>query len=100
MAGWALKNHRSHNGLEETMKKLASAIAMAGLIVLSGGGVAQAQEKTFGRIVRGQPAPLQKSMTQAQARRICSQQMRGARESRSAIRQKMAICMRRQTEGI
>lgn len=82
------------------MKKLASAIAMAGLIALAGGGTAEAQEKTFGRVVRGQAAPLQKSMTQAQARRLCSQQMRGARESRSAIRQKMAICMRRQMEGI
>ncbi len=82
------------------MKKLASGLALAGFLALTLGGGAQAQNKTFGKIVAGEPAPLKKSMTQAQARRICSQQMRGARESKSAIRQKMAICMRRETEGL
>jgi hypothetical protein len=39
-------------------------------------------------------------MTQSQARRLCQMEMRGTRESRSAIRQKMAICMRKRMDGM
>jgi hypothetical protein len=81
------------------MIKLISSLAIAGVMMVSAAEQAQAQERAFRSITRGQPAPLQKSMTQAQARRLCEQQMRGSRESRSAIRQKVAICMRRNMEG-
>lgn len=73
--------------------------AVVGLMSLSVAGPGQAQERALKRITQGQPAPLQKAMTQSQARRLCQQEMRGARESRSAIRQKMQICMRNKMEG-
>jgi hypothetical protein len=82
------------------MIKLISGFAMAGMMVFAITGQAQSQERALRSITRGEAAPLQKSMTQAQARRLCQQQMRGARESRSAIRQKVAICVRRNMEGI
>lgn len=82
------------------MFRMISGLAITGMMVFSVAGQAQAQERALRSITRGEAAPLQKSMTQAQARRLCEQQMRGARESRSAIRQKVAICMRRNMEGI
>ncbi len=82
------------------MIKLVSGIALAGMMALTVASAAQAQERTFRRITAGPSAPLQKSMTQSQARRLCQMEMRGTRESRSAIRQKMAICMRKRMEGI
>lgn len=82
------------------MLKMISGLAVAGMMVFSVSGTAQSQERALRAITRGEAAPLGKSMTQAQARRLCQQQMRGARESRSAIRQKVAICMRRNMEGI
>ena len=82
------------------MIRIISGLAMAGMMVFSIAGQAQSQERALRAVTRGEAAPLQKSMTQAQARRLCAQQMRGARESKSAIRQKMAICVRRNMEGI
>ena len=79
--------------------KIASVIAMTGLMALATAGAAEAQEKTFGRIVQGQPAPLQNAMTQSQARRACSMEMRGARESKSSINKKMKICMDHKMQG-
>lgn len=82
------------------MMKITSGIALAGMMALTIAGSAQAQERAFRRITAGPSAPLQKAMTQSQARRLCQMEMRGTRESRSAIRQKMAICMRKRMEGI
>ncbi|CAN7335474.1 hypothetical protein LJR009_002800 [Bosea sp. LjRoot9] len=82
------------------MIKLVSGIALAGMMMLTVASTVQAQERTFRRITAGPSAPLGKSMTQSQARRLCQMEMRGTRESRSAIRQKMAICMRKRMEGI
>ncbi len=81
------------------MIKLVSSLAVAGMMVFSVTGAAHSQERALRSITRGEAAPLGKAMTQSQARRLCQQQMRGARESRSAIRQKVAICMRRNMEG-
>jgi hypothetical protein len=82
------------------MRKIMIGLAGAGLLALTLGGQAPAQERALRRITAGPAAPLNKSMTQAQARKLCAQQMRGTRESRSAIRQKMAICQRKYMEGI
>lgn len=82
------------------MIKLISSLAIVGMMMIPAAQQAQSQEKALRTITRGEAAPLQKSMTQAQARRLCQQQMRGARESKAAIRQKVAICMRRNMEGI
>lgn len=79
--------------------KLVSVIAMTGLMTLATAGAAGAQNQTFGRIVQGQAAPMQNAMTQSQARRACSQEMRGARESKSSINQKMKICMDHKMQG-
>lgn len=81
------------------MTKLVSGIAVAALMAFAMGGQANAQEQTLRRITSGQPAQLQKAMTQSQARRACSMEMRGARESKSAIRQKMTICMNDKMQG-
>ena len=82
------------------MIRIISSIAVAGMMVFSVAGQAQSQERTLRRITAGPAAPLQKSMTQSQARRLCQQEMRGSRDSRMAKRQKMEICMRRKTEGM
>ncbi|MFN3670986.1 MAG: hypothetical protein ACK4VM_03650 [Bosea sp. (in: a-proteobacteria)] len=81
------------------MIRIVLSAAVAGLMSLSMTGAGQAQERTLKRITAGEPAPLQKAMTQSQARRLCQQEMRGARESRSSIRQKMQICMQKKMEG-
>lgn len=81
------------------MIKIVSGIAMAALMAFAMGSQASAQERTLRRVVSGQPAPLHGAMTQSQARRACSQEMRGSRESKSAIRQKMTICMDDKMQG-
>lgn len=81
------------------MIKLASGIALAGLMAFAVAGQASAQERTLRRITAGEPAPLQKAMTQSQARRACTQELRGSRESKSSIRQKMTICMNDKMQG-
>lgn len=81
------------------MIKLVSSLAIAGLMVVSVAEQAQSQERALRAITRGEPAPLQKAMTESQARRLCQQQMRGSRESRSAIRKKVSICMRGHMQG-
>ncbi|GAU81202.1 hypothetical protein [Bosea sp. BIWAKO-01] len=79
--------------------KLVSVIAMTGLMALATAGAAEAQNQTFGRVVQGQPAPLQNAMTQSQARKACSQEMRGARESKASINQKMKNCVGQKMQG-
>lgn len=82
--------------------KIAACVALIGVLVLAIAGptTVGAQERALRAITRGDSPALQKSMTQSQARRLCQQQMRGARESRASLRQKMAICIRRNMEGI
>ena len=84
---------------ENLMKALVSSLAAAGLLAISFGGQAEAQDRVLRRATAGEPAVLNKAMTQAQARKICRQQMRGARESRSAIRQKMTFCVNNLVQG-
>ncbi|TCR60894.1 hypothetical protein [Bosea sp. BK604] len=81
------------------MTKLVSGIAVAALMAFAMGGQANAQEQTMRKVTSGQPAALHGAMTQSQARRACSMEMRGARESKSAIRQKMTICMNDKMQG-
>ncbi|PTM39199.1 hypothetical protein [Bosea sp. 124] len=81
------------------MIKLFSSIAMAGLMTVALSGTSQAQERTMRRVTSGEPAKLQGAMTQAQARRVCQQQMAGSRESKSALRTKMKFCINEQMQG-
>jgi hypothetical protein len=81
------------------MIKILSSIAMAGLMTVALSGTSQAQERAAKRVLSGQPAKLQGAMTQAQARRVCQQQLAGTRESKSAIRTKMRFCMNEQMQG-
>lgn len=82
------------------MLKTLSMCAMAGLMTLAAAGASQAQEsRTFRRITAGEPAALQNSMTEAQARRQCRMEMRGARESKRSIAIKMRGCMDRKMQG-
>lgn len=81
------------------MTKFVSGMAMAALMALAMGSNAGAQEQTMRKITAGEPAQLQKAMTQSQARRACTQEFRGSRESKSAIRQKMTICMNDKMQG-
>ena len=82
------------------MIKIISSIAAAGLMGLALGAPAQAQEsRVLRRITAGEAAPLQNSMTQSQARRLCQQQLAGSRESRASIKKKMSICMQRRMQG-
>ncbi len=81
------------------MTKLLSSIAMAGLVTVALSGTSQAQERTFRKMTAGEPAKLQGAMTQSQARRACQQEMAGARESKSALRSKMTICMNGKMQG-
>ena len=51
------------------------------------------------RATAGPSAPIKNAMTESQARRLCTQEMRGSRESARSKRQKMSICMRGKMEG-
>lgn len=82
------------------MIRIVTGMALAGLMTLSMAGASQAQERVFRKMTAGEPAPLQKAMTQSQATKLCRQEMRGARESKSSINQKMSICVRKRMEGI
>ncbi|MCR4522811.1 MULTISPECIES: hypothetical protein [Bosea] len=75
------------------MIKMFSTIAVTGLMALAMSGVSQAQERTFKKITAGQPAALQGSMTQAQARKACRMEMSGSRESKASLNKKMKTCM-------
>lgn len=81
------------------MIKLFSSIAMAGMVSMALGGTSQAQESTLRKVTSGQPAKLQGAMTQSQARRVCQQEMAGARESKSAMRTKMTFCINEKMQG-
>lgn len=90
------------------MTKLFSSLALAGLMAGMLAIPAEAQvmnraERSMERGLRsatsGQAAPLKNAMTQSQARRACQTEMRGSRESRSALRTKMRFCINEKMQG-
>jgi hypothetical protein len=81
------------------MLKTFSMFAMAGLMTLAVTGGSQAQERVFRKMTSGEPAALQNSMTEAQARRQCRMEMSGSRESKKSIATKMRGCIDRKTQG-
>lgn len=91
------------------MIKILSSFAMAGLTVGLLAAPAQAQgtaerversmERGLKRATAGEPARMNKAMTQSQARRACQSEMRGSGESRSSIRTKMRNCVIQKTQG-
>lgn len=91
------------------MIKIFSSIAMAGMMAGVLAIPAQAQgtatqversmERGLKRATAGEPAKLQGAMTQSQARRVCQQEMSGARESKSAMRTKMNFCINEKMQG-
>jgi hypothetical protein len=81
------------------MMKMISTAAMAGLMTVAIGGASQAQERTFRKMTSGQPAALQGAMTEAQARKACQTEMKGARESKSSINTKMKLCITQKMGG-
>lgn len=80
------------------MKVLFGAVALAAAVAFAPAS-AGAQERTAKKVLSGQPATLQKAKTEAQARRDCQRQYRGARESKSALRIKMRECIREGMQG-
>ncbi|MCO5091817.1 hypothetical protein [Bosea sp. (in: a-proteobacteria)] len=81
------------------MIRMFSTFAVAGLTALAMGNVSQAQERTARRILSGPPAAIHGAMTEAQARKSCQMQMRGARESRASINRKMRFCINQKMNG-
>lgn len=80
------------------MKVLLSAIALAAAVAFVPAS-ASAQERTAKKVLSGQPATLQGAKTEAQARRDCQRQYRGARESKSALRIKINACVQEGMQG-
>ncbi|MET3893656.1 hypothetical protein ABIE41_004732 [Bosea sp. OAE506] len=90
------------------MIKTFSGFAIAGLMAGFLAAPAQAQtaerversmERGLKRATTGEPARINKAMTQAQARRACQSEMRGSGESGSSIRTKMRFCMNQKMQG-
>ncbi|MCU4179272.1 hypothetical protein [Bosea sp. BH3] len=82
------------------MIKMMSTVAMAGLMAFAVSGASQAQEKTMRKVLNANPpAKLQGSMTEAQARKACQMEMKGARESKSSIRTKTKFCIDQKMQG-
>jgi hypothetical protein len=91
------------------MIKIFSSFAIAGLMAGILAAPAQAQgtaerlersmERGLKRMTSGEPARINKAMTQSQARRVCQTEMRGSGESRSAIRTKMRNCIDDKMQG-
>lgn len=80
------------------MKVLFSAIALAAAVAFAPAS-ASAQSAVAKKVFGGQPATLQGAKTEAQARRDCQRQYRGARESKSGLRIKMRECVREGMQG-
>ncbi|WP_454514683.1 hypothetical protein [Bosea thiooxidans] len=81
------------------MIKMVSAVAMAGLM-LAATGMAQAQERTFRKVINSNPpAPLHGAMTEAQARKACRMELAGSRESKASIRTKTKLCIDQKMQG-
>ena len=91
------------------MSKLISGMVIAAVMGLAAATSAQAQgtaqklegsmERGLKRATAGQPAPLHGAMTQSQARRACQAELKGARESKSALRTKMNFCINEKMQG-
>lgn len=82
-----------------TAGKITAGFALASMMALASMAPAQAQERALRRATAGEPAKLNKAMTQSQARRACQSEMRGSREGRAAIRQKMTFCINEKMQG-
>jgi len=80
------------------MKALISAVALAATVALVP-AAASAQQQTARKVLSEPPATLQKAKTEAQARRDCQRQFRGAKESKSAMRTKMTACIQEGMQG-
>lgn len=91
------------------MIKTFSSFAIAGLMAGMLAAPAQAQgtaerlersmERGLKRATSGEPARINKALTQSQARRACQSEMRGSRESRSSLRIKMRNCVNQKMQG-
>lgn len=81
------------------MTTFTTGLALAAMMALASIVPAQAQQATARRVLSGPSAPLNKAMTQSQARRACQMEMRGSREGRAAIRTKMRFCINEKTQG-
>ena len=82
-----------------TAGKITTGFALASMMALASMAPAQAQERALRRATSGEPAALNKAMTQSQARRACQREMRGSREGRAAIRTKMTFCVNEKIQG-
>jgi hypothetical protein len=78
------------------LKATTAAVAFAALVAL-GAGPASAQ--SLGWFARDPSPALGAAMTEAQARRACQREFRGARESQRALRQKMRTCINMKMQG-
>lgn len=89
----------------KTLSSFAAAALMAGMLAAPAQAqgtaerVERSMERGLKRATSGEPARINKAMTQSQARRACQNEMRGARESRSAIRTKMRFCINQKMQG-
>lgn len=91
------------------MSKSISGIAIAVAMGLAAATSAQAQgtaqklENSMQRSLKSvtsQPAaPLHGAMTQSQARKACQTELKGSKESRSALRTKMKFCVDQKMQG-
>ncbi len=81
------------------MIKVVASLAAMAVLAFAAGGAAQAQERTMRRVLSGPSPALHKAMTESQARRACNREMRGSRESRGALRQKMRFCVNEKMQG-
>jgi hypothetical protein len=88
--------------------KVISGMAVATLLGLAAATSAQAQtaqrlensmERGLKRVTSQPPAAINGAMTQAQARKACQAQFKGAKESKSAIRTKMNLCINEKMQG-
>ncbi len=81
------------------MTKFTAGLAIASMMAIASLVPAQAQERAAKRVLSGQPAMMNKAMTQSQARRACQRELRGSREGRAAIRTKMTFCVNEKLQG-
>jgi hypothetical protein len=82
-----------------TAGRMTAGLALAAMMSLGAMAPAQAQERALRRATSGEPAMLNKAMTQSQARRACQREMRGSKEGRAAIRTKMTFCVNEKMQG-
>lgn len=81
------------------MTKFTTGLAIASMMALASLAPAQAQERAAKRVLSGTSAPMNKAMTQSQARKACQMEMRGSREGKAALRTKMNFCVNEKMQG-